>query len=286
MRSIQTCAQPSFYLASRLQLPFCMRDKHNHTLPFKKLLHSSKTPLLFTSVFVSLFLLSSSTAWADVNLREGSFLTATSEVRVGRFLLTRKYNSRSMTVGAFGFGWQSALDQTLTDPKGLKITRDKDTHLVTEIERRSVTRNRAWHYVYHNRDLVEVLLGKMVLVRYRYDDVHNLTEIIYPDGSNEKISYLTDEDQVKSYQDNKRCLENYTYNQQQWGAVLQSRTSVERRCPASSSNPKTRMLTYEFWMKKQKNGASLLLKAQIISQKKKVNLNFDRVSGFYTAGEN
>jgi hypothetical protein len=39
-------------------------------------------------------------------------------------------------------------------------------------------------------------------------------------------------------------------------------------------------------MKNQKNGTSVLLKAQIVSQKKKVNLNFDRVSGFYTAGDN
>jgi len=192
-----------------------------------------------------------------------------------------------MTVGAFGFGWKSDLDRTMTIPKGLKVIRDKDTHLVTEIQQRSVTRNRTWHYKYHNLDLISVSLGKVALVKYQYDSVHNLTDILYPDGSSEKITYFTAQDQVKSYQDSKHCLESYNYDQQKWGAVFVSRTSVEHRCPASTSS---QFLTYAFWMKSLKNGTSVLFKAQIASQKKKINLNFDRVSGQISpsniAGEN
>lgn len=265
-----------------------MRDKRKSKLLLEKLLSSSKTLLLFTSAFVSLFTLLSisSTALADVNLRDGSFLTSTSEVKVGPFLLQRKYNSRSMDVGAFGFGWKSDLDRNVTIPKQLHVLRDKSSHLVTEIEQLTRLQNRIWHFRYHDLDLISVELElhkkKLILVQYRYDSVHNLTEIIYPDGSQEKITYFTNEDQVKSYQDQKQCLENYTYHQQISGTMLHSRTSVQHRCPASS----TKNLTYQFWMRKQKNGTTVLVKARIASESKNVNLHFDRVSGLSLAGDN
>jgi hypothetical protein len=263
-----------------------MRDEHNQAkLLFINLLHSSKSPLLFTSVFVSLFLSLSITenAVADVDLREGSFVTASSDLRVGHLLLQRKYNSRTLQSGAFGFGWKSDLDETLTGKKTklaqvLGVLRDKNTHLVNAVFFKH-DRRRMWRYRYQNGNLtsVELILPKkkVVLVKYQYDSLHRLTDINYGDGSHEKISYSPDQDQVVSYQDSQGCFEKYNYEQQTWGTVTKSRTSVDHRCPASPS----RTLTYEFWTKKQKDGTSLLTQARLLSSTKKINLKFDRVSG-------
>lgn len=222
-------------------------------------------------------------AVADVNLREGSFLTASSDLRVGRLLLQRKYNSRSLESGAFGFGWKSDLDENLTGKKAklaqvLEVVRDKNTHLVNAVYFKH-DKKRAWRYRYQSGNLtaVELILPrkKIVLVQYQYDSLHRLTEIDYGDGSREKISYSSDQDQVISYQDSRGCVENYQYEQQTWGAVTKSRTSVDHRCPSSSA----RTLTYEFWTQKQKDGTSMLTQARVLSSTKKINLKFDRVSG-------
>jgi hypothetical protein len=241
-------------------------------------------------VFVSLFAYFSmtETALADVNLREGSFLTASSEIRVGRLPLWRKYNSRSLERGAFGFGWSSDLDQKLTGKKAklrqaLNINRDQNTHLINAVFFKKRP-GRVWRYRYQNGNLTSVELEtsrrglskkRLVLVRYGYDSLHRLTEIRYGDGSSEKILYSSERDQVVSYRDSLGCVENYRYEQQTGGAALVSRTSVERRCPTLPA----KTLTYEFWMQKQKDGTSLLTQARLLSSTKKIDLKFNRVSG-------
>jgi YD repeat-containing protein len=211
-----------------------------------------------------------------VNLREGSFVTATSDGSVGHFLLRRSYNSRSQDIGAFGFGWQSELDHALHDPPGLKIRRDPQGHLIHEIRQSST--GKVWRYRYDQWNLISVELSqrkkKLWQISYRYDAFHNLTQATTSQGQ-EKITYLSHDDQVQSYQDTKKCQEVYSYEQQSWGAVYVSRTLVDRRCPGL---PVTHF-AYEFWSKRQSNGTNLLLKARLTSEHKKMNFEFDRISG-------
>ena len=46
---------------------------------------------------------------------------------------------------------------------------------------------------------------------YRYDALHNLTDISYPDGSQETLTYDTDHDRVTSFQGRNGCKETYRH---------------------------------------------------------------------------
>jgi hypothetical protein len=71
----------------------------------------------------------------EVNLRNANFYYQTSDLRIqkpGEALdISRSYNSRSNTVGSFGYGWSTGLDIVAQDgPDGSILVTDSDGYIL------------------------------------------------------------------------------------------------------------------------------------------------------------
>ncbi len=73
---------------------------------------------------------------ADVNMMEASFQTSFIDLEIGGLKINRLYNSRSNSVGAFGFGWCSVLDSHLefsTTPQGKALAGVSDCGRISNL---------------------------------------------------------------------------------------------------------------------------------------------------------
>lgn len=66
-------------------------------------------------------------------------------------------------------------------------------------------------YTLKNEDLVEVTNAWKSTYTYKYDDVHNLTDIKLPTGKTKRLIYNKDKDWVTGFVNESGCVENYEY---------------------------------------------------------------------------
>ena len=96
---------------------------------------------------------------------------------------------------------------------------------------------------------VEIMKGKKkIKYRYKYDSLHNLLTIIFPDKSTEKLTYNTRKDWVTSFKNRKGCLETYDYWKNPKNPNHYS-SSVEKKCGKKIVSRGK----YEFWNKAHPN---------------------------------
>ena len=85
---------------------------------------------------------------------------------------------------------------------------------------------------------------------YKYDDLHNLTEIGFPDKTRKLISYNKDKDWVTSFTNRKGCKESYRYEPSKKDPLNHYTSYVRKVCNGRVTN----ISSYEFLYKKKKSG--------------------------------
>ncbi len=107
--------------------------------------------------------------------------------------------------------------------------------------------------------------------KYKYDKLHNLTRIIFPDGSFKKLTYNTDRDWVTQFRNRKGCVETYKYKINKKAKYDHYWSTVVKKC----GNKITNKSTYEFKYKGLKGSKASFL-ANVNS-----NVNGDKTSIVY-----
>ena len=112
-------------------------------------------------------------------------------------------------------------------------------------------------FAYKGEDLTRVKNAWGEVFTYKYDELHNLKKINYPDKTVEALTYNKDKDWVTSFKNRKKCLEKYSYKKDKknpnhyW-------SEVTKTCGKKVVN-KSR---YEFWHKKSRDGGAYLSRAR------------------------
>ena len=112
-------------------------------------------------------------------------------------------------------------------------------------------------YKYKGEDLVEAYNSWKDKYTYKYDDIHNITKVIFPDGTSKVIRYNKDKDWVTSFIDRRKCEEKYTYDEDPKDPLNHYWSIVEKRCKGKVTNRSK----YEFWHKFSKKGKRYLYRA-------------------------
>lgn len=128
------------------------------------------------------------------------------------------------------------------------------------------------HYIYNEKNLVQIKKNGQLLFSYKYDDLHNLTKVQYPDSSYEQISYDSDRDWVRSFTGRSGCTEHYNFITPNPGNKNYFMSTINKKC-AGSKELRTK---YEFWHATNSNGQTYL--AQI-----KISSNFSQTAQFENA---
>lgn len=112
---------------------------------------------------------------------------------------------------------------------------------------------------YINDNLAEATNAWGNTFRYRYDELHNLTLVDYPDATRELIGYDKDHDRVVRFTNRDECLERYRYE-------LPARNDKSERfateAEQSCGGRVVKKLRYEFWYERHGDG-KFLKRAQL-----------------------
>jgi YD repeat-containing protein len=129
---------------------------------------------------IATFLVLTSTAWADVNMKDAAYLKTMNEFKTD--WLERTYSSRSLWKGTFGFGWCARFEKklkVLNSEKGLLQSCDRETLVPLKIK------NGLWIYeTPQNRETYDQQ-GRLVAsskskARFSYNSQGLLSEINVP----------------------------------------------------------------------------------------------------------
>ena len=105
-------------------------------------------------------------------------------------------------------------------------------------------------YKFDGEDLREVTNAWKNTFKYKYDGVHNLTKIDYPDGTFKEISYNNDKDWVTKFRNRRGCVESYKYDVDKENPKDHYWSTVEKKCGEKVVNRSS----YEFFHEKRKDG--------------------------------
>lgn len=110
-------------------------------------------------------------------------------------------------------------------------------------------------YAYKGEDLVEVKDSSGEVLKYAYDDVHNITRITYADGTYKALTYNKDKDWVTSFRNRKGCIETYEYVQSKEDPLNHFWSNVVKKCGTKTTN----VSKYEFVHMPRKDGIGVYL---------------------------
>ena len=113
-------------------------------------------------------------------------------------------------------------------------------------------------YKHKGEDLVFVENAWGNKYTYKYDDLHNLIAIIFPDKTRKLISYNKDKDWVIGFTDRKGCKETYKYELNKKNPIDHYTSYVEKKCKKQITNTSS----YEFLYKKNKDGTRYLARTR------------------------
>lgn len=115
-------------------------------------------------------------------------------------------------------------------------------------------------YEYSNHDLILTKDSKGKIYRYKYDGLHNMTQLIFPDQTTKIMKYRKDKDWVTSLKDRDNCKEVYQYKDSQDDPRNHYWSEVVKKC----KNQVTNRSKYEFWHKKKKDGQKYLARVKSV----------------------
>ena len=113
-------------------------------------------------------------------------------------------------------------------------------------------------YNYKNEDLVYAKNAWKNVYRYKYDDLHNLIRVDYPDKTNKTISYNKNKDWVIGFKDRSNCKETYKYVLDQKDPMNKYYSEVIKKCEGKVTNQSR----YEFVHKKNPDGSRYLARTK------------------------
>lgn len=129
----------------------------------------------------------------------------------------------------------------------------------TRIEKIEMKSGQTFDYIYNKEDLTEVKENKTT-TRYRYDELHNMVELVQPDGKKERIMYDSTKDQVMEYSREDGCEEKFQYYNVTEGPTRHDRSESQIRC-----GELTHHAQYDFWYNQKNNGQSVLAKVRFVT---------------------
>lgn len=154
--------------------------------------------------------------------------------------------------------WKKEQPEYIVDNKGRRLVFSYKQGQVASIKGLGKT---LASYQIKDENLVRVV-NKDGEHKHAYDDLHNLTQTIYPGGTKkdpamEKLTYNKKKDWVTSFENQRRCVETYKYKtntknpNHYW-------TDVEKKCGKVVTN----VSRYEFWNKKGSDEVMYLHRAR------------------------
>lgn len=147
--------------------------------------------------------------------RNGNYLTFTYD---GKFL--RDITDNNGRKLSFNY-YENGKVKTITGPGGIKA-----------------------EYKFKNlNDLVYAKAPSGNIYTYEYDELHNMTKIIYPDKRTKQMGYNKNKDWITSFKDIDACLESYDYQQSADDPKNHFFATVQKKCGAKV----VVKAKYEFW---------------------------------------
>jgi len=183
-------------------------------------------------------------AEAAVHLLKGSLIEKRS-FTIGGQQLVLVYDSRSLNNGAWGFGWCSNLEPECAQYYHLKSyigtppTFNPSTSPSSKLLH--ISQGEWIRLSFSNENLVRIESPEGS-EEYKYDTLHNLTQIKFADLSEKEITYNSELDVVTSVRGRHLCFERYIYNRDD--AQILS-TTVQTYCP----NEEPKISKYDFYYK-------------------------------------
>lgn len=112
-------------------------------------------------------------------------------------------------------------------------------------------------YQYVNTDDLSYSIdSKKYATKYSYDDLHNLTKVVFTDGSVIQIKYDQNNDWVIGFTDRDKCNETYNYEVDKTNPKTHFWSTVKKVCGKET----VAQSRYEFWHKQLPNGEYILSK--------------------------
>ncbi len=136
----------------------------------------------------------------------------------------------------------------------------------------------AVEYKFKGDDMTEVKNAWGNVYTYQYDDLHNLTQINFPDKTAKKISYNKDKDWVTSFTNRKGCVEKYDYKLDGDGKD-HYRSEAVKTCKDQVTNKSF----YEFWYKSRADGSKFLSRVLTNNNGDETDMTYHEVFGRPTA---
>ena len=113
-------------------------------------------------------------------------------------------------------------------------------------------------YTHKDEDLVLVKNAWKNTYAYKYDDLHNLVRIGFPDKTEKLIAYNKDKDWALSFTDRRKCKESYKYDIDKDDPLNHYTTHVEKKC----NDKVTNISSYEFLYKIRKDSSRYLARTR------------------------
>lgn len=110
-------------------------------------------------------------------------------------------------------------------------------------------------YKYDGDDLAFAMNAWKKPYSYKYDSLHNLTDIKFPDKSTRKVTYNKDKDLVIGFKDRSNCQEDYVYKGSKDNPRNHYWSLVTKKCNGKLTNKSK----YEFWHRKKSDGTGKYL---------------------------
>ncbi len=147
----------------------------------------------------------------------------------------------------------------ITDNNGrsINLKSDEKSKKVVEIKGPSGMK---LEYKHKGEDLIFVKNAWKNVYRYKYDDLHNLVQVDYPDKTNKKIFYNKNKDWVIGFKDRNNCKETYKYLSDSKDPLNKYSSEVVKKCKGKVTNKSK----YEFVHKKNKDGSRYLAQSKSV----------------------
>lgn len=142
----------------------------------------------------------------------------------------------------------------VTDNNGRKLT-IKHSEASKKVAEILGPNNMKAEYKHKGEDLIFAANAWKETFTYEYDDLHNLTKVIYPDKTTREITYNKDKDWVMSFKNRKNCVEAYEYKSDPKDPVNHYWSNVVKRCGEKVVNKSS----YEFWHRDKGDGTGKFL---------------------------
>lgn len=130
-------------------------------------------------------------------------------------------------------------------------------------------------YKYQDENLVEITNAWKNTYKHEYDDLYNMTKVLYPDKTYIALTYNKDRDWVTSFRDRRGCKETYVYTDDEKDPVNNYKSAVEKVCDKKVTNKSN----YEFWHKTRADGTRYLFKTKVVNNGQSIETTYHPVFG-------